>query len=263
MAKEKILSEERLELQKGIIYGPVESRRLGKSLGINISPQEIKMCSLNCAYCQYSWTGVLVKEGSKFKKILPKTEDIEYSLRNFLRNSPKIDYLTFSGNGEPTLHPDFPKIVDIVISLREKYISKAKIACLSNSTTLDNKEIFSSLLKIDERIMKLDTGNERMFKLLNRPSTEVNFENIVSNLSAFKGDLTIQTLFVEGEIDNTKETEIISYIDKLKRIMPKKVQIYSLDRPAAYSRINEVPYAKLEKIKKMICKEVKLDILVY
>lgn len=257
------MSEERLELQKGIIYGPVESRRLGKSLGINISPQEIKMCSLNCAYCQYSWTGILVKDGSNFKKILPKVEEIEFSLINILKRSPKIDYLTFSGNGEPTLHPDFSKIVDIVIALREKFVPKVKIACLSNSTTLNKKEIFSSLQKIDERIMKLDAGNEKMFKLLNRPSVEINFENIVSNLSAFNGNLTIQTLFVEGEIDNTKETEIENYIDKLKRIKPKKVQIYSLDRPAAYSKIKKVSYAELEKIKKIINKEVRSEIFVY
>lgn len=261
------MSEERLHLQKGIIYGPVHSRRLGKSLGINISPQEIKMCSLNCAYCQYSWTGILVRDGSKFRKILPTVSEIEFALRKSLKeiknNFEKIDYLTFSGNGEPTLHPDFPKIVDLVISLKEKFLPEVKTACLSNSTTLNNKEVVSSLQKIDDRIMKLDTGNEKMFKLLNRPALEIDFEEIVSNLAAFNGNVTIQTLFVEGGIDNTKDCELKSYIQKLRVIKPKLIQIYSLDRPPAYKKLEKVSQRKLIQIKNLLIRELNLNIVVY
>lgn len=261
------MSEERLHLQNGIIYGPVHSRRLGESLGINISPQEIKMCSLNCAYCQYSWTGILVRDGLNFRKILPTVSEVESALKKSLvelkSNAKNLNFLTFSGNGEPTLHPDFPKIVDIVVSLREKFVPEARTAILSNSTTLDKKGVFSSLQKIDERIMKLDAGNEKMFRILNRPTAEIDFEEIVSNLATFKGDITIQTLFVEGEIDNTKDSELESYIKKLKVIKPKLVQIYSLDRPPAYKRIEKVSQSKLHQIKNMLARELNLNIVVY
>lgn len=261
------MSEERLPLQKGIIYGPVKSRRLGNSLGINILPREIKMCSLNCAYCQYSWTGLLVKDGKSFRHILPTTKEIERALRDFVKKyeskTEGIDFLTFSGNGEPTLHPDFPEIVDLVIEFRNKFIKKAKIACLSNSTTLDRKEIFNSLMRIDEPIMKLDTGNEKTFTILNRPASRIDYNALVTNLARFKGNLTIQTLFVEGEINNTSELEIEIYLQKMKIINPKRIQIYSLDRPPAFKKIEKVSQRKLQTIKKLLLKELKSNVIVY
>ncbi len=264
---EKILSEERLNLQKGIIYGPVKSRRLGYSLGINISPEEIKLCSLNCAYCQYSWTGLLTKDGESFRKILPTADEVKKSLTSFAKKANKekqhIDFLTFSGNGEPTLHPEFSRIVDYVLKISEVFESKPKIACLSNSTTLDKKEIFESLQNIDEPIMKLDAGNEKTFRLLNRPASKIDYEGIVANLVRFNGNLTIQTLFVEGEIDNTKEFELESYMQKLKLIKPKLIQIYSLDRPPAYKRIEKVSQKKLNQIKQFLIRELKLNVVVY
>ncbi|MCX7830303.1 MAG: radical SAM protein [Acidobacteria bacterium] len=261
------MSENRLDLQKGIIYGPVKSRRLGNSVGINISPQEIKMCTLNCLYCQYSWTGLLVKDGEPFRQILPSKKEVEDALKNFFSRAnefeEEIDSLTFSGNGEPTLHPDFPEIADMVIETSKKIKSKPKTACLSNSTTLSKNDVFKALLKIDEPIMKLDAGNKKMFELLNRPAGKVDFDEMVFKLSNFKGNLTIQTLFVEGEVDNTQEEEVESYLEKLKIIKPKVVQIYSLDRPPAFKKIRKVSLEKLNKIKIRIVRELNSNVVVY
>ncbi len=261
------MSEERLPLQNGIVYGPVKSRRLGSSLGINISPYEIKMCSFNCAYCQYPSTGLLVRDGKSFRNILPTRKEIEKALREFIRklekDEEKVDFLTFSGNGEPTLHPDFAEIVDDVIKIRNSIKSKPKIASLSNSTTVHNQKIFDALNKIDEPIMKLDAGNEKMFKILNRPSKGIDFNLLISQLANFEGNLTIQSLFVEGEVDNTTEEELETHLQKLKIIKPGCVQIYSLDRPPAFKKIHRVAKRKLESIKLLLLREINSNVVVY
>ena len=261
------MTEHYLPLQKGVVYGPVRSRRLGNSLGINLSPGEIKMCSLNCSYCQYSWTGMLVRDARPFRHILPSPREVASALRerieDSIRNELPIDHITFSGNGESTLHPDFPEIADLVLKIRDALVPGAKVACLSNSTTLSKDEIFQAVLRMDEPIMKLDAGNVEIFKRLNRPAAEIDFGAVVSALAGFKGRLTVQSLFVQGAVDNTAGEAIRDYIEAIKKIRPKSVQIYSLDRLPADKQLKTASKETLEKIKIRIEAEANASAVVY
>lgn len=261
------MKSELLPLQKGIVYGPVRSRRLGNSLGINVSPSEIKLCSMDCRYCQYSWTGLHVGNAERFRGILPEPGDVASELRKALSSAAKrkirVDSITFSGNGEPTLHPDFPEIVDSVIAVRDSFAPGAKIVCLSNSTTLGNERIFEALKRIDIPVMKLDAGGDDIFRKLNMPSCRVSFEEIVAGLEKFEGGLTIQSLFVRGDVDNCGKGAVGNYVAALKRIRPRELQIYTLDRVPADAGLAPVPAIRLKEIKKVVEREVKIPAVVY
>jgi len=256
-----------LPLQKGIVYGPVRSRRLGNSLGINISPDEIKFCSLNCSYCQYSWTGLPSSDGERFRELLPRTSEIAARVREALTAASakriRIDNITFSGNGEPTLHPDFPEIVDVVLKLRDSLAPGAKIACLSNSTTVEDERILGALKRIDEPFMKLDAGSEGIFGLLNRPSGKTTLDRIVRGLARLGGRITIQSLFTRGAVENSDRKALEPYIAALKKIRPKGVHIYTLDRIPADAKLLPVTKRRLEEIRKTIETEAKLPAIVY
>ncbi|HNQ78250.1 MAG TPA: radical SAM protein [Acidobacteriota bacterium] len=258
---------ELLPLQKGIIYGPVRSRRLGNSLGVNISPAEIKFCSLNCSYCQYSWTGLPSSDGERFRELLPAAAEIAARVKEALTAASakriRIDNITFSGNGEPTLHPDFPEIVVMVSKLRDSLAPGAKTACLSNSTTIADERILGALEKIDEPFMKLDAGSEGMFEMMNRPSGKIALEKIIEGLVKLGGRATIQSMFTRGAVDNSGDDALPPYIAALKRIRPKGVQIYTLDRIPADGRLLPVTKRRLEEIRKIIETEAKLPAVVY
>lgn len=258
---------ELLPLQHGIVYGPVLSRRLGNSLGINVSPPEIKLCSMDCRYCQYSWTGLHVGNAERFSGILPRPETVARETRRALASAAKkkirVDSITFSGNGEPTLHPDFPGIVDLVIAARDSLAPGARIVCLSNSTTLGDKRILTALKRIDLPVMKLDTGREELFGKLNLPAAGVGFKEIVAGLEKFKGRLTVQSLFVRGDVDNSGEAAVRDYVAALRRIGPREVQIYTLDRVPADARLAPVPGSRLKEIMRIIEREVKIPVVVY
>ncbi|MCP2520059.1 radical SAM protein [Candidatus Aminicenantes bacterium AC-335-K20] len=219
-----------LQLQKNIIYGPINSRRLGKSLGINLMPIDYKLCSFNCIYCQYGKTDILTDNLTSYKKDLPDLKEIEISLENFLRNSPSIDYITFSGNGEPTLHPEFSDIVNLVVDLRNKYAPVTKIALLSNSTFPCNKEIGRAFEKIDLKIFKLDVGSEDLFLKVNRPFKGISFKDLIENLKKLDR-IVIQSLFFTGKIENSSNGKVRDWMERLREIKPKGIQIYTIDRP--------------------------------
>ena len=251
-----------LPLQQGIIYGPLKSRRLGRSLGINLLPTAFKLCSLNCSYCQYGWTKELTNCAEKYRKYLPSVTDVTQSLVEVLRFHKEIDYLTFSGNGEPTLHPDFPEIMDETISIKEKLMPKVKIAVLSNSTTCWRPKIKAALVKIDQPIMKLDVGNQACFKKMNHGPAPVTFERIFDGLK-WLSDIAIQTMFVRGKVDNSTDQEVKSWINRLEEINPLWVQIYSLDRGTASDRLERVEPARLQEIANMAKEMTGLVIEVY
>lgn len=251
-----------LRLKKTIIYGPVNSRRLGRSLGINLSPTRYKVCNFNCVYCHYGWTKYLTSDLSDFKNELPEPEDVKKALENFLQKKIKIDYITFSGDGEPTLHPDFEKIVDLVIEIKDKLSPQTKIALLSNSSTLDKKEVIDALKKVDLPILKLDCGNEETFKKVNRPCSLISFDQIVENLKNV-GDIVIQTMLVDGENGNVKQKDIDDWIEKIGMIKPRWVQLYSLENPPADGSLGGVGKNKLEKIAKQTEKKTGVRVEVY
>lgn len=239
-----------LKLKEGIIYGPINSRRLGSSLGINLLPTEYKLCSFNCLYCHYGWTEVHTLDATSHLSDFPSTQQVKEALESwFETNRTPVDYVTFSGNGEPCLHPDFDRMVDLARKVKEKYAPHAKLAILSNSSCLENPRVLSGLKKLDVRIMKLDCGTEAIFRKLNRPHSKVRLDKVVENLKKVE-DIIIQSLFTEGGTDNTKESEVDEWIGKLQYIKPMEVQIYSIDRPTADSGLTLVSKDKLKQIAK-------------
>jgi wyosine [tRNA(Phe)-imidazoG37] synthetase (radical SAM superfamily) len=235
-----------------IIFGPVKSRRLGVSLGINVLPRHKKWCSFNCIYCECGWTTAVTGDLNEFHSREDICKALEHHLKELVIKKAPLDAITFAGNGEPTLHPEFPGVIDDTIKLRDTYFPKADVVVLSNSTTLNNNGIFEALLKV-RNIMKLDAGTEKMYNLINHPLVNVSLEEIVSGLIRFNGKLTIQTLFLKAMhngqlIDNTTDEEVGSWINLLKRIKPQQIMIYPIDRPTPDSDIEKISPEVLEKI---------------
>lgn len=251
-----------LELQKDIIYGPILSRRLGKSLGINLLPTHIKLCSLNCSYCQYGWTQQQISEAGDLRRALPSVNEVVLAVLKALTHINEIDYITFSGNGEPTLHPDFAEIVDEIVQIRNEMRPRVKIALLSNSTTCHRLAIRKAIEKIDLPIMKLDAGTAKTFNKLNHGIPPVTYETVLQGLKALN-KYVIQSMFVQGRVNNSTDSEIESWIKRLQELRPMYVQIYTLDRPPASESIEPVPLDRLQKIAERVKKYTGLDAFVY
>lgn len=237
-----------LKLKEGIIYGPVNSRRLGSSLGINLLATKYKLCTFNCLYCHYGWTNIHTGDAMAYLSDFPSVSQVKEALESWLvTNRTPIDYITFSGNGEPSLHPYFDRMVEAALQVKEKYVPGAKLAILSNSTCLDNPRVLSGLSKLDVRIMKLDCGTEKTFLKLNHPCKSIKIENVVENLKKLK-DIVIQTILVDGVINNAEDEEVEAWTERLHYIHPKEVQIYTLDRPSAEKGLVKIDKEKLHQI---------------
>lgn len=251
-----------LKLQKGIVYGPIKSRRLGRSLGLNLLPNHFKMCSLNCSYCQYGWTSMQTTSGKGCENQLPSVQEVVLALRKAFLLHRNFAYITFSGNGEPTLHPDFPEIIDIVQGMRDQFRPEVKLAILSNSTTSGDPVIREALEKIDLPIMKLDVGNEQAFKRMNHGIPLITLESIVEGLRSLK-KFVIQSMFIRGKIDNSSDWEVMSWIKRLQELKPLWVQIYSIDRGTASAQLEKVEISRLKEIARIAEKMTGLRIEVY
>ncbi len=243
-----------------IIFGPVKSRRLGVSLGINLLPPDRKICNFNCIYCECGWT---LKE-NKGDIRLPSREDVfralELKLSSMKEKNQTPDVITFAGNGEPTLHPGFPDIIDDTISLRNKYFPEAEIAVLSNSTAIGNPRIREALMKIDSNILKLDSALDPTIKIHNQPEGNIKPEELISQLRQFNGKLIIQTLFLRGtfngrKIDNTTDEEIEAWIKAIDIIRPSEVMIYTISRDTPEGGdLKKIPVSELRKIASLVNK---------
>lgn len=236
-----------LPLKQGILYGPVDSRRYGKSLGINLMPVKDKLCSFNCVYCHYGATVRTTLDMGPYQAELPGVEDVAAVLEETLQSSLELDLITFSGNGEPTLHPQFARMVNMVVELRAKYRPNAKVALLSNSTGLMIDGVREAMGKIDLPVLKLDAGNKKTFRAINRPANGISFDDIVEQLSSLS-DIYIQTVLIGGKPSNTTESELSDYIEAINGICPREIHIYSIDRPVPNSRISLVPPERLREI---------------
>ncbi len=240
-----------LELQKKLTYGPIQSRRLGASLGINLFPGSIKRCSFDCVYCQFGWTEKRVLRLNRKNSPLPSPSGVEETVRSTLKNLPIFPaYLTFSGNGEPTLHPDFPEIVERIVSIKKELGDNIRTAVLSNSSRVMETDIRDALAMLDCRIMKLDCGTEDVFRHYNRPARNLALDSITEGLIDLtkEAPVTIQALFACGKEGNMDDEHASAWIERLRRIKPVEVQLYTLDRgyPA-----NELHPASITDIKKL------------
>lgn len=240
-----------LGLKKGIIYGPVMSRRLGRSLGINILPWQKKTCPFDCVYCQYGWTEChTTKIPSSLS--LPTVEEVTNALEEALAGmSEPPAYITFSGNGEPSTHPDFDAMVEAVICIRDRMARPAKTAILSNSSLVSENAVRESLEKLDLRIMKLDCGSPALFQQYNRPCSGVDLEEITSGLEQLS-EITIQTLCTAGESGNLNRTNIDEWLDRLQRIKPRSIQLYTLARSYPDNRLKHASWVELILVKERV-----------
>jgi wyosine [tRNA(Phe)-imidazoG37] synthetase (radical SAM superfamily) len=241
-----------------IIFGPVKSRRLGVSLGINLLPVSRKVCNFNCIYCECGLTNDTKALKGKLPSRAEVYEALSVKLSEMKEKGEKPDVITYAGNGEPTLHPEFSGIIDDSIELRNKYFPKAEIAVLSNATTLKNKSIKDALLKIDKNILKLDSAIGLTVKLHNNPAVTPDTVQLIEDLASFHGKVIIQTLFLRGEfggkkIDNTTPDEISAWIEALKKIGPSEVMIYTISRDTPEGgKLIKVPEKELREIAALV-----------
>lgn len=231
-----------------VVFGPVNSRRLGISLGINLLPINSKLCSFNCIYCECGFN-----QKTHTPPELPTREDVKKLLAMYFdKNSQKekpIDVITFAGNGEPTLHPDFAGIISDTIDLRNHYAPSVKIAVLSNATRIHINDVFLALSRVDENILKLDSANPQTIALLNCPQGDFNLDHIILHLKRFN-NLIIQTLFIKGQyhgkiFDNSSENELKAWLKLIISINPQKVMIYTFARDTAAPGLEKIDNDRL------------------
>ncbi len=253
-------------LFEDIIFGPVKSRRLGVSLGVNLLPENYKYCTYDCLYCECGWT---LDKNTKLK--LHNREEIRQALEDTLiemkKSSQKPDNITFAGNGEPTIHPDFAHIIDDTIVLRDKYFPNAKISVLSNATQIHKQSVINALNKVDQNILKLDTAIDKTYQLINRPKAKLNVATLVERMKVFNGNLFIQTLFIKGNykgeyFDNTTDYEVDKWIELLQQIKPKSVMIYPIARDTPHSDLEKIDSLCLDAIGERL-KKAGFDTQVY
>ena len=232
-----------------IVYGPIHSRRLGVSLGMELMPLEHKLCTFNCVYCECGWN-----EPVDHPK-LPTRAEVRAALEAKLKSlCSVIDVITFSGNGEPTLHPDFLGIIEDTCALRDQYCPDAKVSVLSNSTQLGRPDVVKALKRCDNRILKLDAGTNEMMRRIDLPvNKELTVERIMGWLAAFEGDFTLQTCFLRGEhdgkpIDNTTPEELDAWYRAVERLRPKQIMIYVIDRKTPEERLAKISREEMERI---------------
>lgn len=236
-----------------IIFGPVKSRRLGVSLGINLLPTNLKVCSFDCIYCECGWNQKKQTDSESLPSESEVKEKLAVKLAEMNATGELPDVITFAGNGEPTLHPQFARIIDDTIELRDKFAPKARIAVLSNSSMIHKKAVFDALLKVDDNILKLDSAFEKTVQLLDCPKGDFSLQKVIDQLIAFRGRVIIQTMFVRGTfkgeiVDNTTETEVTAWLGLIRKIKPSQVMIYTIDRDTPLETLEKVPVAELKAI---------------
>ena len=235
-----------------IVYGPIHSRRLGTSLGMELMPLEHKLCTFNCVYCECGWN-----EPVHHPK-LPTREEVKAALEEKLSTlntqHSTLDVITFSGNGEPTLHPQFPDIIRDTCELRDRYCPTAKVSVLSNSTQLGRKDVVEALRLCDNRILKLDAATDEMMRRIDLPVNEqLTVAQLMAWLQQFDGDFTLQTCFLRGEhagqpIDNTTPEELDAWYRAVDTLHPKQIMIYVIDRKTPEEHLEKISREEMERI---------------
>lgn len=239
------------------VFGPIQSRRLGASLGINLLSTKQKVCNFNCIYCECGLTNQLEKEGHVFVDKEELLDQLQCKLVDSVKNEIAIDSITFAGNGEPTMHKQFLSIVKAICKLRDTYFPNAIIAVLSNGYTLGQDRVRKGLAFADKAIIKMDAGNSELIELIDQPKGNFPIEKLIKNINQFNGNLIIQTMFLRGTVDgkqfdNTSESSLSSWFERIELLAPKEVMIYSLDRDTPLNTLEKIPKIELDAIAEKI-----------
>lgn len=239
------------------IFGPVISRRLGVSLGVNLMPADGKVCTFDCLYCECGFNKEHPANGGR-----PARAEVRGALETVLReradNGEPLDCITFSGNGEPTAHPEFAEIISDTISVRDEYFPKAKVSVLSNATFIDREEVRQALKRVDNNILKLDTVNSIYINKVDRPLQQsYDVREVIRNMKLFDGQLVIQTMFMKGtsdgeSVDNTGEEYVKPWLEAVKEIAPRQVMIYTIDRETPEKGLRKAEPEVLDTIKRQV-----------
>ena len=248
------------------IFGPIHSRRLGSSLGVNLSPSDGKICSFDCLYCEAGYNA----QGPGTSGLPARTEVarmLDEKLAAMSAAGQGLDVITFSGNGEPTIHPDFAGIIDDTIALRDKYFPQVKISVLTNSTMLGRPQVVEALRKVDNNILKLDSAIERTVQLLDRPNLSYRLPKVIEQLAQFSGSGIIQTMITRGShdgeaVDNSTDEEIAALIEAYRHINPRSIMIYSIDRRTPEQSLQKVEKAELRAIAARITEATGIEVSV-
>ena len=234
------------------IFGPVHSRRLGLSLGINLLPADGKVCTFDCLYCECG-----LNADRRPTQSIPTQEEVRKALEAKLQEMQQAatlpDVLTFAGNGEPTLHPHFAAIIDDTLALRDQYCPEAKVSVLSNATRIHKPDVHAALCRVDNNIQKLDTINEAYIRLLDRPTGHYTLSEIIQDLKHFNGHVIIQTIFLKGhyqgrDLNNTTDEYVLPWLEQLREIRPSQVMIYTIDRETPISTLQKATPEELNRI---------------
>ena len=213
-----------------IVFGPIFSRRLGSSLGVNILPSKGKLCNFDCIYCECGWN----KDGIS-DKVFPRLAQVEAALEEKMSKAAAeevpIDSITFSGNGEPTMNPDFPQIIDAVLRLRDKYFPQAKVSVLSNATLIGRKPVAEALMKVDNPILKIDAASDEAVRKINKPVGHYCLDEVVENMKAFNGNFVLQTMFLKSDDVDTSAPDLLGkWMDIVRELKPREIMVYTIDR---------------------------------
>ena len=233
-------------LREETVFGPIKSRRLGNSLGINLLPQKGKFCNFDCIYCECGWN----KDGLD-DKVLPTAAEVrsklEDKLTQLLLDGTPIDSITFSGDGEPTLNPEFPRIIDDTLKLRDAFCPGAKVSVLSNATRAHIPEIRAALMKVDNPIMKIDAPTDELVALINHPAPGYSLQRVIEALEKFKGNFILQTMFLRANgFDSSEPAALQKWMEIVRRLRPREVMVYTIDRPTPEEGL--LPFTQAELI---------------
>ena len=239
------------KLYDDIIFGPVHSRRLGLSLGVNLLPTDCKLCSFNCIYCECGWTEV--GHRPRFNKREDVSRMLAAKLDEMAAAGTPPDVITFAGNGEPTLHPEFEEIIDDVLHIRDRHAPRSKVSVLTNGTMIGRESVRRALMRVDNNIVKLDSAFDDTVRLIDNPMGSYSVAATVEEMKKFDGSLIIQTMFLRGTyngrtVDNTTDREVDAWLELVAAVKPRQVMIYSIDRDTPAPDLHKVSREEMEKI---------------
>lgn len=234
------------------IVGPIHSRRLGISLGVNLLPKDGKVCSFDCLYCECGWNAD--HRGGHLPDADEVMHELETKLQTMHAAGEALDVITFAGNGEPTLHPDFPRVIERTLQLRDQYYPEVKVSVLSNATQIGKEAVRSALLRVDNNILKIDGAFDETVHLIDQPAdSHYSVRQVIEWMKTFRGQLIVQTMFVRGEhnghrVDNTTPQEVAAWCDLMREVRPHQIMVYSLDRPTPEPLLTKVSKEEMTQL---------------